>query len=234
MGYRDTEAEEQRESKSDKWHAPNHAAFARARATRCAQRVEWIQAIAVRRVATAPRVAELGHVGLREDDGAGVHEGSAGVHREVAGALWALAGNPGNADNQMAIANAGGVAPLESSRLFVRYAFAGRVFEITVGEREELVLPSPKAREVGERYRHTFSNVRLVAHRQALQVLRAGAHPEDAVQPMGAWVAGSSGRSSSSSCSGGGSVRVGVGGGESKSGTYSSRDGALADINDMD
>jgi hypothetical protein len=129
---------------------------------------------------------------------------------------------------------AGGVAPLESSRLFVRYAFAGRVFEITVGEREELVLPSPKAREVGERYRHTFSNVRLVAHRQALQVLRAGAHPEDAVQPMGAWVAGSSGRSSSSSCSGGGSVRVGVGGGESKSGTYSSRDGALADINDMD
>ena len=34
------------------------------------------------------------------------------LHREVAGALWALAGNPGNADNQRAIAKAGGIPPL--------------------------------------------------------------------------------------------------------------------------
>jgi hypothetical protein len=31
------------------------------------------------------------------------------VHRDVAGALWSLAGNPGNPDNQQTIAEAGGI-----------------------------------------------------------------------------------------------------------------------------
>lgn len=38
--------------------------------------------------------------------------GDARVHREAAGALWNLAGNPGNALNQQTIADAGGIGPL--------------------------------------------------------------------------------------------------------------------------
>lgn len=131
--------------------------------------------------------------------------------------------------------SSGSVAPLETPQLFVRYAFGGRVFEITVGEGEELILPSPRATEVGERYRYTFSNARLAAHRQALQALRAGACPEDAAAPMGSWAAESrSSSSSSSSSSKSNRVSGGGGRGGSQSGEYSSRDGAPPDINDMD
>lgn len=41
-----------------------------------------------------------------------LHHGSPELHREVAGALWGLAGNPGNTVNQKAIADALGIEPL--------------------------------------------------------------------------------------------------------------------------
>ena len=87
---------------------------------------------------------------------------------------------------------AGGVEPIDSPRLFVRYAFAGRIFEITVADKEELVLVIFLWPTVGERYRHTFSKARIEAHRQALRALRAGAKPEEVVLPMGNGCGGNS------------------------------------------
>ena len=105
----------------------------------------------------------------------------------------------------------------------------------------DCVAPSPQATEVGERYRYTFSNARLAAHRQALQALRSGARPEDAATPTGSWVGtesrsgGSTSSTSTSSTSTRSNNSNGVGGkhGDSRAGAYLSRDGD-PDINDMD
>ena len=66
-------------------------------------------------------------------------------------------------------------------QLFIRYAFGGRVFEIVVGDGEPLLLPSPAANEVGERYSSTFSTARVAAHEAALRSLREGLGGEAAV-----------------------------------------------------
>lgn len=68
--------------------------------------------------------------------------------------------------------------------LFVRYAYAGRIFEITASEGQELTLPSPNARDVGERYSSAYSTARLELYKRALSRLQRRAAAPGGDEPL--------------------------------------------------